>query len=362
VSIPVILYQAGPHTITLGRTAFPQKLVVRAKPATFVYSDLTVPLPSVVLARDSFSVGATVKNTGSSPGATRAVLYVDHRPLAERMVTVGPGEEKVVRFMVRGKDCPSLGMVGINELSPLAVRVLSPGGGGLAAGGDVAPGLDAAALRRLGALLVLNFDEAQTDKVIDHSGAGNVGIVRGTPHWVDGLFGKAVQLDAPHGPYIEMAPSRSLDTLVHSDMTMMAWIYAMDEENFADILCRGDWHTLQIKASNTVMNFYTAGWEGHEAFAAVPANWNRHWHHIAGVTRYPFEELYIDGRLVATKRMEPRDPNGETGLTDYSNRPWSIGRNDGDPTRLFKGYIDEVMIFGKALSQEQVERVMMHVP
>jgi hypothetical protein len=198
--------------------------------------------------------------------------------------------------------------------------------------------------------------------VVYHSGAGNVGLVHGSPHWVDGLFGKAIQLDAPHGNYIEMAPSRSLDTLVHSDMTMMAWIYPMDEENFADILCRGDWHTLQIKASNTVMNFYTAGWEGHEAFAPVPSNWNRHWHHIAGVTRYPLEELYIDGRLVATKRMEPRDPNGETGLADYSNRPWSIGRNDGDPTRLFKGYIDEVMIFGKALSQGEVGRLMMHAP
>lgn len=361
VVIPVTLYQAGPHTITLGQTAFPQRLVVQAKPATFVYSNLTVPLPSVVMIRDSFSVGATVKNSGSVSGVSRAVLYIDHKPLQERMVTVGPGEENTVRFMVWGKDCPSLGMVGINELKPLAVRVLSSADGNRpTAANDTAA--DAAIVHRLGALLWLNFDEGPTDKIIDHSGAGNVGIVHGTPNWVDGLFGKAIQLDAPHGNYIELAPARSIDTLVHSDMTMMAWIYPMDEENFADILCRGDWHTLQIKASNTVMNFYTAGWEGHEAFAPVPASWNRHWHHIAGVTRYPFEELYIDGRLVATKRMEPRDPNGETGLADYSNHPWSIGRNDGDPTRLFKGYIDEVMIFGKPLTREQIERLMMEVP
>ena len=174
---------------------------------------------------------------------------------------------------------------------------------------------------------------------------------------------KAIQLDAPHGSYIELQAGRSLDTLTHSNsMTMMAWIYPMEEENFSDILCRGDWHTLQLKASNTVVNFYTAGWEGHEAFAPVPANWNRHWHHIAGVTRYPYEELYIDGRLVATKHMEPRDPNGETGLSDYSNHPWSIGRNDGDPTRLFKGYIDDVMIFGKALTPEDINKLMLHLP
>jgi hypothetical protein len=135
----------------------------------------------------------------------------------------------------------------------------------------------------------------------------------------------------------------------------------MEEENFSDILCRGDWATLQLKASNTMVNFYTGGWEGHEAVAVTPAGWNRHWHHIAGVTRAPYEELYIDGRLAAVKRMEPRDPNGETGLSDYSNHPWSIGRNENDPTRIFKGYIEEPMLFHKALTREEINRVMMHL-
>ncbi len=59
--------------------------------------------------------------------------------------------------------------------------------------------------------------------------------------------------------------------------------------------------------------------------------------------------------------MEPRDPNGETGLADYSNHPWSIGRNDNDPGRIFKGFIDEVMLFHKALTPEEINQVMMHV-
>lgn len=367
VSIPVILYGAGEHAITLGQTGFPQRLVVRATPATFVYSALSAPLPPVVMRQDSFFVGVSVKNTGSTDGATRVVLFVDHRPVQERMVAVGAGEEKQVRFCVAGKDCPSAAIVGINELAPRVVRVVDDAGTGRPTASREGSGrvamADAVLLRRMGALTVLDFDDGPGARVADRSGLGNEGIVHGTPRWVDGLFGKAVQLDATRGSYIELRHGPSLDTLVHSDsMTMMAWIYPMEEENFADILCRGDWHTLQLKASNTVVNFYTAGWEGHEAFAPVPANWNRHWHHLAGVTRYPYEELYIDGRLAATKRMELRDPNGETGLADYSNHPWSIGRNDGDPTRLFKGYIDDVMIFNKALSQEEINRLMMHLP
>ena len=225
-------------------------------------------------------------------------------------------------------------MIGIGDLPPLTVRILDP---------SLPPVLDSSLLRQLGAIPYTT-------------------ILHGTPKWVQGLFGKAVQLDAPHGSWLELSPTNALDSLAHSDtMTMMCWIYPTEEENFSDILCRGDWAALQLKASNTVVNFYTGGWEGHEASAPAPAGWNRHWHHIAGVTRSPYEELYIDGRLAAVKRMEPRDPNGETGLGDYSNHPWSIGRNDGDPSRIFKGYIDEPMLFRKALSVEEINRVMMHL-
>ena len=370
LSIPVIIYQAGPHTITLGQTAFPQKLVVKAKPPTFVYSELTIPLPPVITQKDSLPVSVKIKNTGSAAGATRVVLYVDRRPIESRTIQIDPGQEKIIRFLLAAKDCqppsannnprpltrdsPSLSTITINDLPPVCVRILD---------GCPLPPIDTKLLDRLNALTVLNFDEGPTDKIPDASGKGNIGIVHGSPHWVTGLFGKAIQLDAPHGSYIELQASKGLDTLTHSSsMTMMAWIYPMEEENFSDVVCKGDWHTLQLKASNTVVNFYTAGWEGHEAFAPTPANWNRHWHHIAGVTRYPYEELYIDGRLAATKHMEPRDPAGETGLSDYSNHPWSIGRNDGDPTRLFKGYIDDVMIFGKALTPDEINKLMLHLP
>ena len=209
----------------------------------------------------------------------------------------------------------------------------------------------------------MNFDDARPGTIPDLSGSGNDGKVVGTPAWVNGLFGKAIQLNAARGSYIEIPPGVGLDTLTISDsLTMMAWIYPTDEENFSDIICRGEWDALQLKGSNTVLNFYTNGWEGHEAFAPTPAGWNRHWHHIAGVTRFPYEELYIDGRLVATKRMEPRDPHGETGLSKYYNRPWTIGANATDPGRIFKGYIDDVMIFRKALTSEEINRLMMHLP
>jgi putative alpha-1,2-mannosidase len=334
VTIPVAIYRAGQHTVTLNESGLPQRLYVQSRPPALVYSGLTTPLPPVLRRTDSFTVSATIKNTGSTTADTSITLYVDHHPVKTKRISIAPGQQKELRFTLIGANCTPLSTIGIGDLPPIAVRILDP---------NRPPASDTGLLQQLGAIFYTT-------------------VIHGTPKWVPGLFGKAAQLNAAHGNYIELSPTKALDSLAHSDsMTMMAWIYPTEEENFSDIFCRGDWATLQLKASNTLINFYTGGWEGHEAFAPTPVDWNRHWHHIAGVTRAPYEELYIDGRLVAVKHMEPRDPNGETGLSDYSNHPWSIGRNENDPSRIFKGYIEEPMLFRKALTREEINRVMMHL-
>jgi putative alpha-1,2-mannosidase len=366
LSIPVTIYRAGTHEIMVRhhradagiasaekRLAAPQKLFVRAKAPAFVYDSLSTPMPPVLLRKDSFTVSARVKNTGSSSAVAPVTLYLNHIPFQIRRIPVQPGQQKEVRFLLAAADCTPLSLIGIGDLPPFPVRILD---------GTPLPAPDIASLRRLNAALVMDFDEAPAGTIPDLSGSGNDGKIVGTPVWVNGLFGKAIRLNAARGCYIEIPPGVGLDTLTISDsLTMMAWIYPMEEENFSDIICRGDWDALQLKGSNTVLNFYTNGWEGHEAFAPTPAGWNRHWHHIAGVTHYPYEDLYIDGRLVASKRMEPRDPHGETGLSNYYDSPWTIGANATDPGRIFKGYIDDVMIFRKALTRDEINGLMMHL-
>jgi hypothetical protein len=214
----------------------------------------------------------------------------------------------------------------------------------------------------LNALLVMDFDEGPSAEIKDFSGQGNNGIVMGNLKWVQGMFGKAVQTDASQGDYIRFPDSGSLaKTSQGTSLTMMAWIYPIDEQNFSDIISKGDWNCLQLKGSNHLIDFYTGGWEGHEAIASVPENWNRHWHHLAGVADGTDYRLYVDGKLAVIKKGELRDPHGETGTTDYSGSPWNIGRNASSPDRVFKGYIDDVMIFKKALNQQQVMSLMLHI-
>ena len=82
--------------------------------------------------------------------------------------------------------------------------------------------------------------------------------------------------------------------------------------------------------------------------------------HLAGVADGIFFKLYVDGKLVETKKGEPRNPKGETGTANYSGSLWNIGRNAGATDRVFHGYIDDVMIFKTALNQQQIANLMLH--
>ena len=142
---------------------------------------------------------------------------------------------------------------------------------------------------------------------------------------------------------------------------MMCWIYPMDEINFADIFSKSDWNSLQVKGGNSIISYYTGGWEGHESSVSIPEKWNHHWHHLAGVTEDGYLRLYVDGNLAAIKKAEPRNPKGETGSADYSSVPWNIGRNAISVERVFNGYIDDVLLFEKALTQKEILDLMMHI-
>jgi len=214
----------------------------------------------------------------------------------------------------------------------------------------------------LNPLFIYNFDEGSGETVKDLSGSGNTAIVHGNVKWVDGLFGKAIQTNAPEGSYIEIPSTPNLKTVRHPrELTMMLWLYPMEEAGFADILTMGDWNNLQIKAGNTVINAYIGGWEDRQAYAQVPENWNRNWHHVAVVLQNKYKILYIDGKLAGLKEIEPRNPRGETGLSDYSNQPWNIGRNASSPNRIYKGFIDDVRVYKKALSPEEISDIMIYI-
>lgn len=350
VSLPFKLYQSGSHLIGINKIE-PVRVRVLNKKSVITYSALEPPQSFFIVDGDSCIFFQKVKNTGGTKDVADIRFYVNRKLVRDDSVFLAPGEEKRVSFLFSGYPAGNY-QIGVNNSQTVRQRVLVKQGIGM---------LDTALLVKCKAALVLDFDQGAVRLVKDQSGLANDAQVKGEVKWVEGLFGKAIQTNAANGSYLELPRTESLERLGHSkELTMMCWIFPMEEQNFADIVSKGDWSVLQVKASNTFINFYTGGWEGHEATSPAPPNWNRHWHHIAGVFDGTYLTLYIDGIKTSTKKAERRNPKGETGSTDYSDAPWNIGRNAQVPGKVFNGSIDDVILFEKALTEEQIISFMLH--
>lgn len=345
----ITLYKQGDHRIEIAGSK-PLRLRVQKTVATFQYSDLSLAAAPVLKLGDSIGISALIKNTGSELASREVKLLLNKVAVASKQVTLDAGEEQLVKFNYTAST-EGIGKISIASLQPVMINLVNH---------TTTKKYNYQSLQPLKPLLIMDFDEGAASTIQDHSRNNNKGIVKGDVQWVEGVFGKAIQTNAYAGNYISFPANTSLDKNGRDlPMTMMAWVYPDDEQNFADIIAKGDWNSLQVKGSNAFINFYATGWEGHEATAAVPPNWNHHWHHIAGVADGVYYKLYVDGQLVEIKKGEPRNPKGETGNADYSGSLWNIGRNETATDRVFRGYIDDVMIFKTALSEQQIKDVML---
>ncbi len=76
----------------------------------------------------------------------------------------------------------------------------------------------------------------------------------------------------------------------------------------------------------------------------------REWHHVVGTWRPNGEiRIYIDGKLDNTGRQTGR------GINTTSNVSLKIGRQKVRRDRPYKGYVEEVRIYGRALHPEEIK-------
>ncbi|HID55274.1 TPA: LamG domain-containing protein [Candidatus Poribacteria bacterium] len=196
------------------------------------------------------------------------------------------------------------------------------------------------------------FDEGGGDKVKDESGNGNDGkIVKSGeyPKWVQGKFGTALDFGG-NGSYVAVPDSKSLD--LTKSVTYMAWFKLnepiqgqrrmMSKNNSIFFLFDfGNPTSLDflVKPNNDFVESKTVDWKIGE------------WYHVAGTYDGDALRIYINGKLEGERKGVPEIAPSDLEL-------W-IGADDWRlPTTSFPGVIDEVRIYDRALSEEEINQAM----
>lgn len=200
-------------------------------------------------------------------------------------------------------------------------------------------------------LLWYPFDETSGTAAADAAGSNNA-TATGAIEWVPGVRNGAVRLNLSGGPtaYEYFTSANSVSVANNSSWTAGAWFYLEESPppgESAIILQQLDgggtgrsWLTVRNNGQDIVVStFIGAG------FTSGGVVQLETWHHIAMVAHSGTVTMYLDG-------VEVNRSNRNMGA---ANAPFRVG-NGKNPSEVqqFVGVIDDVAIFDRALSIEEV--------
>ncbi len=209
-----------------------------------------------------------------------------------------------------------------------------------------------------------SFDDTDVrgDIVKDLVG-GNDGTILGSPKLVKGKIGDAMEFGGePEAIDVTSPANGSLDFGEDQDFTMMAWIKVDNPPELgggqSTIISKGDgggnarilWKIVGTKLQMTIANESGAG-------PKIDFNSNSdivdgNWHHVVFVSdRSDSTRIYIDKKLDAEGGpSEGTDVTTESPL--YIGASVRIGKTT---RRYFVGLIDEVGIYNRVLTEDEIE-------
>lgn len=215
-----------------------------------------------------------------------------------------------------------------------------------------------AAFRTAGLVAWWKFDETTGTEAPDASGRRHTAQLRGPAMWAPGKgrFGGAIELDGARG-YVACKSSPAIDC--RSEITVSAWIKVreFDKPNQA-ILNRSDnaWR-IERHGEYDVVRFVlsgpkpeTGGKTNQVVLVSKRPVGDGQWHHIAAAYDGRRASLYVDG--VEENSVSAA---GEILSTPVANVV--IGESMSERQHHFNGWIDDVRIYGCAVSSEAIQRL-----
>lgn len=204
------------------------------------------------------------------------------------------------------------------------------------------------------------FDEGSGDKTVDSSENGHDGEFIGSATWEEnGKFGSAVSCDGTEA-YV-MVPDHE-DFEFDGDFSIACWFQNSVPPSDASALATkgydkpagagGDarpWYLVYFLTSGTVdLYLRDAGGANSRASGKTPVN-DGEWHHVVAMKDGNEVKIYVDG-----------EQDGSAAAVDAK-----YGENDQPLVfmvhhgRWINGLMDEVAVFNKALSEDEIGLIMM---
>jgi len=205
-----------------------------------------------------------------------------------------------------------------------------------------------------GSVAYWSFND-QNNPTADNSGNGNDGTFNGEifndgtiyeAQRVDGKFGKALSFDGT-GDYVQIDESNDFDLDV---FTQEVWIYPTVSDSSWNTILDIDNDEFQIAWRNGYIDLYR-GSCGNYGRSSVSLSTNQ-WHHIVIIKTADATnnvKMYINGIP---------DNISTCNFASLDADHFMIGNGFGTDQEFFVGTIDEVRIFNRALSPEEIQDEM----
>ncbi len=199
-----------------------------------------------------------------------------------------------------------------------------------------------------GLVAAYGFDEGSGSTVADSSNSNNGGTISGASWTTSGRYGRALDFDGTNDS-VQVPDANSLD--LTSTMTLSAWVkpHAIAGRWQTPIWKEdGASGTYALSADRPTSSLpsvgarSSSGWQIADGTSPLT---NNEWAHLAGTWDGQALKLYINGALVSTQAAT------SNALT--STGVLRIGAMPGG--QYFDGLIDEVRVYNRALSQQEVE-------
>ena len=203
-----------------------------------------------------------------------------------------------------------------------------------------------------GLVLYHPYDEGKDAEAEDLSGNGHHGVID-NPKWVNGKFDKALEFGGPGSDVFVTV--ESTDALNVDAFTFMAWINSEEWNGVRQVVGKsvhggcGGRVQYGVFSEGAVFKIRLET-EGGRNDISTDLPETGEFVHIAFTNDTKKTKIYYDG-----KEMVEGDTPGKLKANDD---PWRVGQDCDRLNYVFSGIIDEVRLWNRALSEEEINTFM----